>query len=113
MATTPAGRAPRSTSEGTITTSGMGWGFLLGLPAGFALQLVLELALGRMAEHWELVAPLGLFSPVPAVTVAVVVLLVPRLRETGSGFLLGLSLGMVAEALLLWWWISRTFGILS
>ncbi|WP_289020057.1 hypothetical protein [uncultured Ornithinimicrobium sp.] len=110
MATTPAGRAPRSTSEGTITTSGLVWGLLLGLPAGFALQLVLGIALGPLVERWAVVAYLDFLSPVPAGAIAVVVVLVPRLRETGSGFLLGLTLGMVAEALLLWWWISSTFG---
>lgn len=110
MATTPAGRAPRSTPGGTITTSGLVWGLLLGLPAGFALQLVLGIALGPLVQRWAMVAYLDFLSPVPAIAIAVVVVLVPRLRETGSGFLLGLTLGMVAEALLLWWWISSTFG---
>ena len=56
MATTRAERAPRSTSEGTITTSGLVWGLLLGLPAGFVLQLVLGIALGPLVERWAMVA---------------------------------------------------------
>lgn len=94
---------------GTITTSGVLWGFLLGVPAGLVLQMVLGWALTPLVGRWAWVEPLASFSPVPAVAVAAVVVLVPRLRELGSGFLLGVALGMATEGLLLWWWLSQTF----
>ncbi|HSP60320.1 MAG TPA: hypothetical protein VLO09_04600 [Ornithinimicrobium sp.] len=106
MATEPTTRPRRDTAQGTITTGGLVWGFLLGIPAGFVLQLVLGLTLGPLVEHWRLVAYLEYFSPLPAVAIAGVVALVPRLRRWGAGFVLGLSLGMAVEALLLLWWLS-------
>ncbi|MGD8202212.1 hypothetical protein ACQE98_16355 [Ornithinimicrobium sp. W1679] len=111
MAKGPTTRTRRDTAQGTITTGGLVWGFLLGVPAGFVLQLVLGLALEPLLERWQLVAYLDHFSPLPAVAIAVAVVLVPRLRRWGAGFLLGLSLGMAAEALLLLWWLqSQGFG---
>lgn len=108
MVTTPGPRPARTSSAGTITTTGLVWGFLLGLPAGLVLQIALS-ALGPLGERWGWVEQVTFFSPLPALAVVGVVVLVPRLREWGAGFAVGLALGMATEGLLLWWWLSTTF----
>ncbi|WP_122261976.1 hypothetical protein [Ornithinimicrobium cerasi] len=102
-------RSAPGTSEGTLTTFGFIWGFLLGLPGGLVLQMALGLALDPLSGRWGWVDQIASFSPLPAVAIAGVVVLVPRLREWGAGFVLGLALGMATEGLLLWWWLSSTF----
>ena len=109
MVTTPRPRLARTSSAGTLTTSGLVWGFLLGLPAGLVLQIALSAVLGPLGERWGWVEQIAFFSPLPALAIAAVVVLVPRLREWGAGFAVGLALGMATEGLLLWWWLSTTF----
>lgn len=92
-----------------ITTAGVVWGLLLGVPAGLVLQMILGWVLSPLSVRGPWLDHLASFSPVPAVVIASAVVLVPRLREWGAGFLLGLALGLVTEGLLLWWWLSNTF----
>jgi len=76
-------------------------GFAAGVVARFALQLIL--AQGVLAVFGSKHGEAGGFVLVAG---AVAVRIVPALRRTGAGFLLGVVLGGIAQFALVTYWLS-------
>ncbi len=91
--------------RGTMLLLAVMSGFATGLIAGFGLQQLLA-QLGR----WGLFLDGGdqgwIAGALIIVVAALVVLIVPALRRAGAGFVLGLSLGGLAQLVFFLWLFS-------